>query len=121
MLFFHGKSTDVLLGARVQPTVDRTVEEQETFHDCHVVVEMRGVSMELFVVVRSEKAPGPATVIVQRDTFAGVLAKIVRTSVTVFLETMLFLEKHARIITIIVVVRILYIYICMCLVRIFTH
>jgi len=84
----------VSLGARLQPTVDRTVEEQKPFHDGHVVVEMRGVSLELVIVVGGEKASGPATVIVQRDTLAGVLAKVVGTPVTVFLETVLLLKMR---------------------------
>lgn len=54
---------------------------------------MRGMSLELFVVVGGEKASGPAAMVVQRDAFAGVLAKVIGTPVTVFLETVLFLKK----------------------------
>lgn len=87
-LVFHS------LCARLQPTVDRAVEKQKSLHDGYVVVEMRRVSLQLFVVVGSEKAPGSTAMVVQRNTFAGVLAKIIRTSVTVLFETMLFLKSR---------------------------
>lgn len=57
---------------------------------------MSGMGLELFVVVRGEKASGPAAVIVQRNAFAGVLAEIVWTTVTVFLKTVLFLKTDAN-------------------------
>lgn len=88
------------LDARVQPAVDGTVEEQEALHDGDVVVEVRGMSLELFVVVGSEEAPGPTAVIVQRYPFAGVLAQVVGTPVPVLFETVLFLvitEKAIRV------------------------
>lgn len=51
------------------------------------------MSLELLFVVRGEKAPGPPAVVVQSDAFAGVLAQVVGTPVTVFFETVLLLEK----------------------------
>lgn len=79
------------LDARVQSAVDGTVEEQEALHDGDVVVEVRGMGLELFVVVGGEEAPGPPAVIVQRHPFAGVLAQVVGTPVPVLFETVLFL------------------------------
>lgn len=80
------------LDARVQSAVDGTVEEQEALHDGDVVVEVRGMGLELFVVVGGEEAPGPPAVIVQRHPFAGVLAQVVGTPVPVLFETVLFLS-----------------------------
>lgn len=83
---------NILLGACLQSAVHRTVEEQKSFHDGHAVVEMRGVDLKLVVVVGGEKASGPPAMVVQRDSFARVLAKAVGTSVTVLLKTMLLLK-----------------------------
>lgn len=83
----------ILLCAGLQPTVDRTVEKQKSLQYGHVVVELRRMGLELFVVVGGEKTPRPTAMVVQCDTFTGVLTQIVRTPVTVFLETMLLLKR----------------------------
>lgn len=86
----------ILLCAGLQPTVDRAVEKQKSFQNGHVVVELRRMGLKLFVVVGGKKASGPTAMVVQRDTFTGVLAQIVWTPVTVFLETMLFLKQRFK-------------------------
>lgn len=52
------------LYARLQSAVDRTIEKQKSLHDGHVVVEMRRVSLQLFVVVGGEKASGSTAMVV---------------------------------------------------------
>lgn len=89
-------SRRILLDTSFQSAVDRSVEEQKSLHDGHAVVEVRGMGLELLFVVRGEKAPGPSAVVVQRDAFAGVLAQVVGTAVTVFFETVLLLENARK-------------------------